>query len=59
MAWKTKNGQTSEPGQDAARRGTEPKTGIHVRKSVEQQLAEGRVYIARCERIINGDFWAD
>ena len=28
MAWKTKSGQTSDPGQDAERRGTEPRTGI-------------------------------
>jgi hypothetical protein len=28
MAWRTRGGQTSNPGQDTERRGTEPRTGI-------------------------------
>lgn len=59
MAWRTKSGHTSDAGQDSTRRGTEPQTGIHVRKSTEQQLQEGAEYIARCERIRSGDFWSD
>lgn len=28
MAWKTRDGRTSDPGRDAERRGTEARTGI-------------------------------
>jgi len=60
MAWRTRDGQTSDRQlEEATRRGTEPRTGIHVRKSVEQQLKEGEEFRARCERIRNGDFWTD
>lgn len=60
MAWRTKSGQTSDRELEAAtRRGTEPRTGIHVRKSTEQQLAEGAAIRENLARILAGDLWGD
>lgn len=60
MAWKTKSGQTSDPGQDAERRGTEPRTGIL--KPGDNTSPEVRASMERvsqtAEHLRNGDFYA-
>lgn len=60
MAWKTRNGQTSDPGRDAERRGTEPRTGIL--KPGDNTKPEVRASMERLsqtvEHLRNGDFYS-
>jgi hypothetical protein len=60
MAWKSKSGQTSDPGRDAERRGTEPHKGILKpgdNTSPEVRAAMDRVS-QTAEHLRNGDWHA-
>lgn len=60
MAWRTKDGRTSDRELETAiRRGTQPRTGIRVRKTTEQQLAEGAAIRENLARILAGDLWGE
>jgi hypothetical protein len=60
MAWKTRSGRTSDPGQDAERRGTEPRTGIlkpgdNTKPEVREAMDRVR---DTAQHLRNGDFHA-
>lgn len=58
MAWKTKSGQTSDAGQDATRRGTEPHKGIlRPGDNTKPEVREAMDRVSRtAEALRNGDW---